>query len=154
MCMVESDDYKHLLTHPLVETFVTLKWLRLRRVFYLDFILYVVFAVLTLWSFYEHHSSSWINTMLKWATLTLNVVYMLGRRLLHFMFFSRNYWEILKNWWNWVIFTIVSFILFKDDIDLLDSEWCRRIAAICVLLINRRTLWMSNINQLILFCFF
>lgn len=46
--MSESSDYKHLIIHPLISSFVALKWNRLACVLYIDFVLHMLFTILTM----------------------------------------------------------------------------------------------------------
>lgn len=46
--IAESNDHKHLLVHPVITTFVLLKWNQMAFVFHVHFILYVLFAISTI----------------------------------------------------------------------------------------------------------
>lgn len=42
----QSQEYKHLLTHPIITSFLHLKWLRIRSSYFINLVLYILFLVL------------------------------------------------------------------------------------------------------------
>lgn len=149
-----SDDYKHLLTHPLVETFVLLKWKQLSPGLHLYFLSYLAFSILTFSSFIAYHEFGCIPIWLKWSTMILNVT--MGAR--NYYLFMGLLWELVKiqsitfnhlkvkklKTYTCVVInlciditkdSLVSLILFNDSMNLLSINSYPKCAIICVVII-------------------
>lgn len=139
-----SQNHKHLLVHPVISTFVLLKWNRLAFVLYIDFILYTLFTFSTIGYILtvEHNSDSdgkkekthfEIALFVSTSILTL---YIALRRLLHQIFSSiylehgnkvRHYLQCLHT-----IFIVIFVVILLLDISL---NYRSMFATICILLI-------------------
>lgn len=82
-----SDDHKYLVAHPLVSIFVFLKWNRLVPILYIDFILYMIFALSTV-----GYILAVAENMAKSIKMTMTVltailtVYIAARKISHLVF--------------------------------------------------------------------
>lgn len=78
-----SQDHQHLLAHPLIWMFVLLKWNRLAFIFYIDFVLYTLFALSTAGYILavEEHVSHYLIFPLTIFTVILTI-YVAARRII------------------------------------------------------------------------
>lgn len=85
--IANSNDHKHLLVHPLISTFVLLKWNRLAFMLYIDFILYSLFTLSTAGYIFaiENQANAHITITLLISTAILTI-YAAERRILHAFF--------------------------------------------------------------------
>lgn len=133
--MSNSDDHRYLLAHPLIWSFISLKWDQLALVYYMDFYLYLLFALLNmgciLTSFEK--SSNYIKVPFIILTAILTI-YVILRCIFHLTFCSSKH---RRSWANYMqclhsalIITFVVLVLVG-----VFSEINRTVAAISVLLI-------------------
>ncbi|XP_055295716.1 transient receptor potential cation channel protein painless-like isoform X2 [Sitodiplosis mosellana] len=133
--MSNSDDHRHLLSHPLIWSFISLKWDQLALVYYMDFYLYLLFALLNmgciLMSFEK--SSNYIKVPFTIITAILTI-YVILRCVLHLTFCSSKH---LRSWTNFLQCLHSSLIIIFVLLVLVGvfSEINRTVAAISVLLI-------------------
>lgn len=85
--IANSKEHKHLLAHPLITTFVLLKWNGLAFVFYIDFLLYSLFAA-TIVAYILTEDND-IHDGLKYILMTatiISTIYVTTRRILRQIF--------------------------------------------------------------------
>lgn len=130
----QSVDYKHLLVHPLIWSFISLKWRQLALIRGIDCALYVLFALSNLCyviALYGHAPEE-ITTV--FFLLNGNMTFYVGiRRVVHLLFCSNEYRGRLINWFHCyqtfqVIFS-VTLVKYLKNINPV-------IPAMCVLLIT------------------
>ncbi len=99
----QSPRHRHLLTHPIVSSFLCLKWRRIRPYYYVNLTFYLTFvASLTAYLLLgattttSNEEGSDAVTFFKWITLALLVV-LTARELLQAMVSCWRYWSSLEN---------------------------------------------------------
>lgn len=132
--MSQSSELRHLIRHPLIASFLFLKWNRLAFIFYVNFILCSLFAVSTvsyvLFCYNEEPSSMEIKQMMRCITTVLTI-YIVVREISQFTFSPRVYLTSLENYLECTLIVLVVLILS----DLCSDEWRRTIAATSILII-------------------
>jgi len=79
----QSPEHRHLLVHPLISSFLCLKWRKIRPFYYANLIFYLLFVAVTtsyLLLLPEHNDTSWMGglrwiSVAFWATLTLRELF-------------------------------------------------------------------------------
>lgn len=132
--MSKSGELRHLIRHPLIASFLFLKWNRLAFIFYLNFLLCSLFAVSTvsyiLVCYNEEPRSMELKQLMRCITTVLTI-YIAVRELLQFTFSPRVYLRSLENYLECALIILVVLILF----DLCSDEWRRTVAATSILII-------------------
>lgn len=132
--MAKSGELRHLIRHPLIASFLFLKWNRLAFIFYMNFVLCSLFAVSTvsyiLVCYNEEPSSRELKHLMRIVTIVLTV-YIAGRELSQFTFAPRVYLRSFENYLECALIVFVVLILF----DLCSDSWRRTVAATSILLI-------------------
>lgn len=133
--IAESKDLRHLLVHPLITSFIFLKWSRLSTIFYVNLILYCIFqaSVLSfiLCCYLESYLSHPIQEVLRTLSWVL-VIVMVVRETLQFLMSPKTYIKSAGNYLEMVLLGLVITILayrFENDV----TE--RSIAALTILLL-------------------
>lgn len=130
----ESNELRHLIRHPLVASFLFLKWNRLAFIFYINFFLCSLFAVSTvsyvLFCYNDEPSSADFKNIMRLITLGLTI-YIALRELTQFFFSPNVYMRSLENLVECVLVLMVLLILF----DLCSESYRRTVAATSILLI-------------------
>lgn len=137
-----SRTHKHLLVHPVISTFVLLKWNRLAFVLYIDFILYTLFTLSTIGyilTVENRNRSDEKKTFLEIMLIVFTSIftaYAASRRILD-QIFSSIYLEHRSKLFHYLqCIHTVSIAIFVLILLLDISVGCRSIfAAICILLI-------------------
>ncbi|XP_054270093.1 serine/threonine-protein phosphatase 6 regulatory ankyrin repeat subunit B-like [Macrosteles quadrilineatus] len=125
-----------LLLHPLVETFLYLKWKKLRVFFFLMMALYLVYTVsLTTMamSYYVLKSqSTFINTCVSGCrfTLCISLALITLQELLQVTRMQRYYLKDLESWVKWSSFLLSMLVLVGHQ----PADWLRHVSAVAVLL--------------------
>lgn len=131
-----SSDLKHLVEHPLIASFLFLKWNRLALVFYLDclcyFLLSLIIGVISM--YYIKNPSEHMLTMCIFTSLFIS--YVAFRRMLQLIFCSSNHRKSLEGYLNTLltILIVVFLILFVISVSL--DAHSPTLSAICILLIT------------------
>lgn len=132
--IAESNELRHLIRHPLIASFLFLKWNRLALIYYLNFLMCSLFAVSTvsyiLICYNEEPNSQELKHLLRAVTLVLTV-YIAARELSQFLFSPRIYLTSLENYLECILIAMVVLILF----DMCSDGWRRTVAASTILLI-------------------
>lgn len=134
--MSQSNDLRHLIRHPLIASFLFLKWQRLALVFYVNFFLCAIFSGVTVSYIlfcYEDTTSGLFSNVLRAISFCL-LVYIMLREFFQLMLSPFVY---IKNWENYLeILLIISTLLILTSNNETLSE-CRRktIASATILLI-------------------
>lgn len=129
-----SVDYKHLLIHPLIWSFISLKWRQLALIRGIDCALYVLFALSNLGYVIALYGDAPNEITTIFFLLNGNMTFYVAiRRMIHLLFCSNEYRRTLINYFHCyqtfqVIFS-VTLVKYLDDINPV-------IPAMCVLLIT------------------
>lgn len=130
----ESNELRHLIRHPLVASFLFLKWNRLAFIFYMNFVLCSLFAVSTvsyvIFCYNDEPSSVELKNLLRLVTLVLTI-YIAVREISQFTFSPCVYLRSLENYLECALVVMVLLILF----DICSESWRRTVAATSILLI-------------------
>lgn len=129
LCLVEVGQ-GHVLKHPLCESFLYLKWLRIRKFFLLSLIFHAIFVILFtgyigttyLWQ------EKWLSNVLLWLVLGLTCVLACKElfQVAHGICCYAKRWE---NWLQWSVIMASGVILIPA------YTWQHHIAALGVLLV-------------------
>ncbi|XP_055298914.1 transient receptor potential cation channel protein painless-like [Sitodiplosis mosellana] len=130
----QSVDYKHLLVHPLIWSFISLKWRQLALIRSIDCALYVVFALSNLCYVLALYGDAPNEITNVFFILTGNMTFYVAiRRIVHLLFCSNEYRRTLINYFHcyqtFQVIVSVSLVHYLEDINPV-------IPAMCVLLIT------------------
>lgn len=132
--MSKTSELRHLIRHPLIASFLFLKWNRFAFIFYINFLLCTLFSVSTvsyiLFCYNEEHTSTEIKQMMRCVTIVLTI-YITIREISQFIFSPRVYLRCADNYLECILIVFTVLILF----DLCSDEWRRTISATTILLI-------------------
>lgn len=131
-----SSELKYLLEHPLIASFLYLKWNRLALIFHLDFVCYCLLSlIIGCISIYYIKSPS--EHIIKMCVFTcLFTVYVALRRTLQLLFCSSNRRKSLASYLNTLltILIVVFVIFFVIAVPL--HFYSSTLAAVCIILIT------------------
>lgn len=132
----KSNDLKQLIMHPLIGSFLSLKWNRLAFFFYINFFLCSLFAAITVTYILLYYNKGDTNDNDSMSTLMqcaifLLTIYIAAREMSQFVFSPRIYLKSLENYLECTLVVLVILILF----DVCVESWRRIFAASTILLI-------------------
>ncbi|XP_076164401.1 transient receptor potential channel pyrexia-like isoform X2 [Ptiloglossa arizonensis] len=130
LCLVEVGQ-KHMLKHPLCESFLYLKWLRIRKFFLLSLIFHSIFvafftayiAVTYFWNVEEFQNILFWPVLIFTVTLACKEIF----QIVHGIWCYIKRWE---NWLQWSVILISSIVLIMPT-----QDWQHHVAALGILLI-------------------
>lgn len=130
----QSVDYKHLLVHPLIWSFISLKWRQSALIRNIDCALYVLFALSNLCYVLALYGNAPNETTAVFFILTGNMTFYVAiRRMVHLLFCRTEYRQSLINYFHcyqtFQVIVSVSLVHYLEDINSV-------IPAMCVLLIT------------------
>lgn len=132
--MAKSNELKHLVKHPLIASFLFLKWHRLAMLFYANFFCYTIYCMsmifFLLFCYGNNDKNATVNTVL-YAICALGGLYVFFRELMQFVISPRTYFKTIENWMEVALIVMTVIILARDDYE--DSRR-RTFAAITILL--------------------
>ncbi|XP_063985530.1 transient receptor potential channel pyrexia-like [Diachasmimorpha longicaudata] len=131
LCFVEADQ-KSILKHPLCESFLYLKWLRVRKFFVITLIFRAIFvAFFTSYTLvtYVYESYHVMRKILFWPVVIFTIMLVVKEvfQLAHGISIYVRRWE---NWLQWSITVLTSLILITPI-----EEWQYHVVAIDILLV-------------------
>ncbi|KAI8040134.1 hypothetical protein M5D96_007564 [Drosophila gunungcola] len=158
--MAESKELRHLLQHPLISSFLFLKWHRLSVIFYLNFLFYSVFAASiitqTLLKFHEsdqRHLTT-IFGVLSW----LGIAYLIVREVIQGLVSGARYFCSIINIMEVVLIVLCICSCVADDFDketqrilavstilLVAMEFCLLVGSLPVLAISTHMLMLREV---------
>lgn len=146
--MSNSNEYKHLLIHPLISTFVTFKWNRIAFMLYIDFMLFTL-STLSVTGYILaaiNGVADWMMTVLTVSTIT-SIVYLAIRGALRQIFASiyqeRTFQNTVRNIClsTHIILIVTLIIVILFDV----YETYRAICAtVCILLMATELFVMAG----------
>ncbi|XP_005178197.1 transient receptor potential cation channel protein painless [Musca domestica] len=132
--IAKSKEHRHLLQHPLVTSFLFLKWHRLSTIFYINFLLYFFFAVSiiahTVLKFRESDSNA--ATVIFGLISWVGIFYMILREAIQFVMSPVHYFRSATNYME-VVLIILAIMTCTEP--TYDHETQRIIAVFTMLLI-------------------
>lgn len=133
--VAQANDLRHLMKHPLIASFLFLKWHRLALIFYINFILYTIFCLslisYILLCYRQEVTSRAVETLLYTASLVLGVCIFL-REVVQLIMSPRNYLRNKENYLEIALIVMVAMIL--SHFHYYDESTRRTIAALTILL--------------------
>lgn len=134
--MSQSNDLRHLIRHPLIASFLFLKWHRLALIFYVNFFLCVLFSGITVSYIlfcYEDTTSGVFNNILRAISFCL-LIYIILREVFQLMLSPSVY---IKNWEHYleILLIISTSIVLTTNNDTLSENRRKTIASATILLI-------------------
>lgn len=133
--IAEANDLKHLLSHPLITSFLFLKWQRLAIVFYINFFLYSIFCVNMLLYILFCYRQETTSRSLEMFVYSVSIIFAFGllfREALQFVMSPPNYLKTSANYMEIVLIVSIFLILFKFNEH--DESFRRTLAAFAILL--------------------
>lgn len=132
----KSSDLRHLLEHPLIASFLSLKWTRMALVFYTDFLLYFLLSMITgfISMYYMHKLQKYLIHMIV-STIVFST-YIAFRRIIQILFCTSKHRRSWENYLNFLltITNVVLLVLFVIAVQL-DFQ-SSTVAALCIVLIT------------------
>ncbi|XP_053693887.1 transient receptor potential cation channel protein painless [Sabethes cyaneus] len=132
--MANSGDLKPLLKHPVISSFVLIKWLRLSIYFYINLVICTTFFLAFTWyvvGCYGHNNvDQWLKLSLRVISLvgtTYIAVREVGQMLLH----AKMYFRSIENWMELTLILASYTVLLKE---FEQSEVRQIISAVVILL--------------------
>ncbi|XP_023289735.1 transient receptor potential channel pyrexia [Orussus abietinus] len=129
LCLVEVGQ-KHILRHPLCESFLYLKWLRIRKFFLMSLVFHSIFVAI--FTAYIVVTFLWNNQklggILLWAVLSFTCI-LACKEIFQL---AHGVWSYAKRWENWLQWGVVissGVILIKPV-----NNWQHHVAALGILL--------------------
>lgn len=111
--------YKSLLTHPIISSFVDLKWQKIKLFNYINLFLYLIFHfnlnfyVLTY--FYEQKNNElFINSGIFKKPLKIIFIVLCLRELFHFLIAKFEYIKTIENWIDLLLYSLTGILLFRN----------------------------------------
>ncbi|XP_016983877.1 transient receptor potential cation channel protein painless isoform X2 [Drosophila rhopaloa] len=166
--IAETKELRHLLHHPVISSFLFLKWHRLSTIFYINFLLYSLFTASiithTLLKFHEsdHRALTALFGIFSW----LGIGYLIIREAIQFMMSPVRYLLSITNIME-VVLIILSIctciesnfdketkrVLAVSTILLVSIEFCLLVGSLPVLSISTHMLMLREVSSSFLKCF-
>uniref|UniRef100_A0A034WER2 Transient receptor potential cation channel protein painless n=1 Tax=Bactrocera dorsalis TaxID=27457 RepID=A0A034WER2_BACDO len=132
--IAESKEHRHLLQHPLITSFLFLKWHRLSVIFYINFLLYFCFAlsiiIHTILKFRESEYEA--LTVLFGLFSWVGIIYLLMREIIQFVLAPLKY---LRSAINYMEVALIIFSILTCTESSYNRETQRVIAVFTILLV-------------------
>lgn len=139
-----SRDLKHLLEHPLIASFLFIKWNRLALIFYLDFLCYFLLSLL-IGCISMFYMKSPFDHIYKMSIFTfLFIVYEILRRSLQVIFCSSNRRQSLEMYINITLTVLIAVFLVLFVVTVPFDVNSSTIAAICIILITYESFTLAG----------
>ncbi|XP_044313809.1 transient receptor potential cation channel protein painless-like [Drosophila rhopaloa] len=131
--MAKSTEMVNLLQHPLISSFLHLKWRRLSMIFYLDLLIFFLFSVsMFAYTLLKLHASEHTEFLsFSRASSWVGIGYLIIRESFQFMIASIQEWR-LSNIIEWTLIVLSIFTCIELD---LDKETQRVLATLNILLV-------------------
>lgn len=131
-----SSELKHLLEHPLISSFLFIKWNRLALIFYLDFLCYFLLS-LTIGCTALYYIRYPFDHIFKMSIFTaIFILYEIFRRSFQVTFCSPNRRRSFETYMNIVLTVLVSVLLVLFVIAVPLDVYSSTLAALCIILIT------------------
>lgn len=131
--MANSNDLKYLLKHPVISSYVLIKWLRLSIYFYVNLLICTMFFASFTWyvvgCYGQDNVDRWLKESLRFISL-LGATYMALREFGQMTLHTKMYFRSLENWMEISLILLSYTVLLKE----FQSEARQIISAIVILL--------------------
>ncbi len=132
--MAKSNELKHLVKHPLIASFLFLKWHRLAMIFYTNFFCYTIYCMsmifFLLFCYGDSNRNATLNTVLI-TTCAIGGLYVFIRELGQFVISPRVYLKTFENWMEVTLIVMTVIVLTSENYK---DTTRRTFAAITILL--------------------
>lgn len=132
--MAKSNELKHLVKHPLIASFLFLKWHRLAMIFYTNFFCYTIYCMsmifFLLFCYGNNERNATLNTVL-YTICAIGGLYVFMRELIQFVISPRVYLKTLENWMEVTLIVMTVVVLTSENYK---DTTRRTFAAITILL--------------------
>lgn len=134
--MSNSNDLKYLLEHPLIASFLFIKWNRLALIFYLDFVCYFLLSMVTgfISMYYLAEPDRHLNVMCVFTFLF--TIYVAVRRTMQVIYSSKSYLQSWENYMNSLFTFLIVVFLVLFVITVPWNLHSPTLAAICIMMIT------------------
>lgn len=133
--IAKNPELRHLMKHPLISSFLFLKWHRLSMLFYLNLILYFLFSIsligYSVWCYGHDVSKEWATLL--WGVSVVGGCYVLLRELFQFFTAPQVYFSSVENWLEIIMLALSGLVLSGVGIT---EENRRFVAATLILLLS------------------
>lgn len=160
--IADSKELRHLLQHPLISSFLFLKWHRLSVIFYLNFLLYTFFTVSiiahTLLKFHEseNHALTALFGLFSW----IGIVYLIIRESIQFAMSPLLYFWSVTNLMEIILIILSIFNCIESNYDketqrvlavftilFVSVEFCLLVGSLPVLSISTHMLMLRAVSS-------
>lgn len=156
MCVLKyvsnSQELKHLLKHPVIMTFLFLKWYHVRLFFYINLGLYLTFFISLLTYITSAHNEYPTAMNVSFALLTITFLNLIVRELGQIVIYKARYFFSFENWLEIFLLVATATLLLRhgrDNVFRQSSSVAIVLAAIeLLLLIGQFPSLATNITML------
>ncbi|XP_055634566.1 transient receptor potential cation channel protein painless-like [Toxorhynchites rutilus septentrionalis] len=131
--MANSTDLKHLLKHPVISSFVLIKWLRLSIYFYVNLVICTIFFLsftgYVVGCYGQENVARWLKELLRMISL-LGTTYMALREIGQMILHVKMYFFSIENWMEITLIIASYTVLLKE----FQNEFRQMITAVVILL--------------------
>ncbi|ALC41437.1 pain [Drosophila busckii] len=166
--IAESKELRHLLQHPLISSFLFLKWHRLSVIFYLNFLFYTFFTVSiithTLLKFHESEYKA--LTALFGLCSLIGIIYLILREALQLIMSSWRYFRSVTNIMELALIVLSILTVIESSYDketqrvlavftilLVSVEFCLLVGSLPVQSISTHMLMLRSVCSSFIKCF-
>lgn len=133
--MSKSQELKHLLTHPVIMTFLYLKWYHIRLFFYINLGIYLTFfgSLLTyIMLGYNHltHNDHPVILNISYIILFITFTSLLFREIGQIVIYKTRYFLSFENWLEIILLLVTAIILIRHS----EGTTIRQLSAVAIVL--------------------
>ncbi|XP_055593859.1 transient receptor potential cation channel protein painless isoform X2 [Uranotaenia lowii] len=134
--MANSTDMKHLLKHPVISSFVLIKWLKLSLYFYINLLICTIFFISFTWYVVGCYGQEDVNIWLKNIVHSISfigVTYMALREVGQMILHTKTYFTSVENWMEIMLILCSYTVLsreFSNEIRLFISAFVILLSAV------------------------
>ncbi|XP_039481261.1 transient receptor potential cation channel protein painless [Drosophila santomea] len=160
--IAESKEMRHLLQHPLISSFLFLKWHRLSVIFYLNFLIYSLFtaSIITYTLLKFHESDQRALTAFFGLLSWLGIGYLILRESIQWIMSPVRYFWSITNIMEVALITLSIFTCMESNFDketqrvlavftilLVSMEFCLLVGSLPVLSISTHMLMLREVSN-------
>ncbi|XP_050298679.1 transient receptor potential cation channel protein painless-like [Anthonomus grandis grandis] len=121
--MSQTSEFKHLLKHPVIVSFLFMKWLRVQWLFWANLIFYITFALSLVvyifcdYAYFSPEGKSVFQVLfatLSYAVLVITLIILMFRELFQICVAPTKYLTNFENYIEIALIILTSFIVFKS----------------------------------------
>lgn len=132
-CIAKSKELRHLLQHPLISSFLFLKWHRLSCIFYINFVIYTLFTgAIVVYTLLKFHESDTNLTAIFAIASWMGICYLIIRELIQLLMAPKwNYFFSLTNLLELALIVLAIMTCKESSFD----KETQRVLAVCTILL-------------------